>query len=66
MDEIQKFEMIAAMRVFGGDFVKALAECFTRADHSNFQRLCNAFPEYVKQYSEMAKHIEHPSSGKDV
>jgi hypothetical protein len=51
----QEFEVVEAMETYGGNFVKALAECFHRADNFNFIKLQNAFPEYWKQYEEMAK-----------
>lgn len=50
------YEVVEAMRQYGGSFVKALAECFLRADTDNFWKLKIAFPEYWKQYQEMAKN----------
>ena len=50
----RKFAMIEAMKNHGGSFVKSLGSCFMRADYSNFNKLCIAFPEYVKQYLEIA------------
>lgn len=66
MNDIRKFGMMRAMRRYGGSFVVALAECFARADSSNFEKLCKAFPEYVEQYLEMAakdaaKEVEEES-----
>lgn len=58
MDYDTKLKMVRAMRIFGGSFVEALAECFLRADQYNLQKLIDAFPEYVKQYTEMAKRLE--------
>ena len=43
------------MEVYGGSFVKALRECFAHADFMNFARLEQAFPEIVKQYTEMGE-----------
>lgn len=48
-------EMIEAMERYGGSFVKALAQCLWRADANNYQRLEEAFPEYFKEYRNMAK-----------
>lgn len=56
--EGEKFEMLEAMRKYGGNFVVALSECFAKADHLNTRRLYEAFPEYVKEYSGMAKSKE--------
>jgi pyruvate/2-oxoacid:ferredoxin oxidoreductase beta subunit len=50
----EEFEVVEAMSKYGGSFVQALAECFHRADSNNFEKLKNAFPEYWKQYEEMA------------
>jgi hypothetical protein len=55
MEHDEKLEMIRAMKKYGGSFVVALSECFMLADHNNLRRLCAAFPEYVKQYQEMAR-----------
>lgn len=49
-DERRILEMVEAMRVEGGSFVKALAECFVHADPENRRRLLRAFPEYVETY----------------
>ena len=56
--ETEKFEMLEAMRQFGGSFVVALSECFALADLENTSRLYEAFSEYVKQYSEMAAKLK--------
>ena len=55
MTQDEKLEMIAMMRVYGGSFVQALAECFMRADANNLQKLINAFPEYVEEYQGWAR-----------
>lgn len=47
--------VVDAMAKYGGSFVKALAECFYRADRVNFTRLQEAFPNYWKEYEEMTK-----------
>lgn len=44
--------MISRMQKYGGSFVQALAVCFVRADHINTLKLSEAFPEYVRQYTE--------------
>jgi len=50
--------MLFSMRQYGGSFVKALAECFEKADPSNYQKLLDTFPEYVKEYSDLADTLE--------
>ena len=47
--------MVDSMLRYGGSFVKALSECFILADRENLARLFATFPEYVKQYTEMAQ-----------
>ena len=42
--------VVEAMKKYGGSFVKALAECFYRADRVNFIILQQAFPNYWLQY----------------
>ena len=58
----QKLMMVEAMRIYGGGFVKAIAEAFVRADYENFSRLCTAFPEYVEQYAKMSLEIKSRES----
>jgi hypothetical protein len=53
MDE-QEFAVVEAMTKYGGSFVKALAECFHRADPTNFNKLRATFPDYWEQYEKMA------------
>lgn len=48
------WKAVRCMEVYGGGFVGALAEAFYRADEINFSRLKAAFPDYWKQYEEMA------------
>jgi len=40
------------MKLFGGSFVKALAECWLRADRGNKTKLEEAFPDYFLEYGE--------------
>ncbi len=47
--------VIEAMETYGGSFVKALAECFRRADPINFGKLKNTFSEYWSRYETMAE-----------
>lgn len=50
MNHDDKLKMVEAMKLYGGGFVKALAECFIRADANNLDKLCTAFPEIIEQY----------------
>jgi len=47
--------VVDAMKHYGGSFVKALSECFYRADRKNFLKLRTIFSEYWDQYEKMAK-----------
>lgn len=46
--------MIEAMEKYGGSFVKSLAACFSCADTTNYKKLLDAFPEYVRDYKKIA------------
>ncbi len=50
----QDFATIEAMETFGGSFVKALARACQHADQDNLEKIKNTWPEYWKQYTEMA------------
>ena len=39
-----------SMKNYGGHFVKAMAEAYSRADGYNRDRIKDAFPDLVKQY----------------
>ena len=54
MEDVLKYEMIQAIKRYGGGFVQSLAECFAHADVDNFARLERVFPEYIEQYLAMA------------
>lgn len=47
-------EIIDAMTSFGGSFVSALGKAWRLADDRNRAALSAAFPEYWKQYRELA------------
>ena len=53
---------VDAMLKSGGGFVKALSECFRRADDSNFRRLRAAFPDYWNQYEARAIQLRDAES----
>jgi len=48
------WDVVEAMRTYGGSFVQALAVCFQRADVENQYRLKAAFPELWSEYQELA------------
>lgn len=50
MTSTEKYLMLLTMRAYGGGFVNALSEAWSRADATNDERLMRAFPDYVHQY----------------
>jgi hypothetical protein len=48
----EDYYIIERMEIYGGSFVKSLANCFRHADPINRQKLKETFKEYWKQYSE--------------
>ena len=55
--EITDLDVIGAMGVYGGSFVKALSEAAASADSFNLQTIKNTWPEYWKHYSELARKV---------
>jgi uncharacterized protein YegJ (DUF2314 family) len=58
VSDIQDWQIVAAMARYGGGFVQSLAKCFNLADADNRARLKLAFPEYWRQYSEIAEKLD--------
>lgn len=48
-------KVIEAMETYGGSFVKNLAQLARSADRFNLIKIKQTWPEYWKQYEEMAK-----------
>ncbi len=55
MNPLEKRMVLEAMERFGGSFVRALAEAWRKADADNSARLEQAFPEYAREYLDLAK-----------
>ena len=51
----EELKIVNTMAKYGGSFVKALSECFRRADKTNFIKLKMVFHEYWNNYRRMAK-----------
>jgi hypothetical protein len=49
------WDVVEAMRTYGGSFVQALAVCYQRADVENQHRLRDAFPEIWVEYLQLAE-----------
>ena len=43
-------QTVENMEKYGGDFVKALANCIRRADPINYRKLKDTFAEYFQTY----------------
>lgn len=52
-DEIEK--ILDNMETYGGNFVKALADLYFRADYNNKRILQNAFKEHFEEYLNLGK-----------
>jgi len=48
----KELQVYDRMRLFGGSFVKALAECWLRADRTNKAKLEESFADYFLEYGE--------------
>jgi len=54
----EKLNVARAMGIYGGGFVKALAECIRRADRTNLLKIKNTWPEYWQEYLEHSKRLK--------
>jgi hypothetical protein len=52
------YATVEAMVRYGGSFVKALGQAWYAADSDNKSRLRAAFPEYWKQYADIATQMK--------
>ncbi len=52
--DVDKYAVAKAMSMYGGGFVKKLAELILLADPANLEKIKNAFPEYWEKYSNMS------------
>ena len=55
---IEDVDIYNSMRIYGGSFVRALAEAYRCADHVNKALLEKAFPQLFNKYRELAKEGE--------
>lgn len=53
--EPDEMDVVAAMRKYGGSFVKALAEAYVAADGVNREKVRDAWPDYWLTYSNYAR-----------
>ncbi|MCK4686611.1 MAG: hypothetical protein KAT66_00615 [Candidatus Lokiarchaeota archaeon] len=51
----EEFKIVDKMAEYGGSFVKALAQCFYKADAINFKKLKIAFSDYWEVYEDKRK-----------
>lgn len=62
----KEFEVVDRMAKEGGSFVKALAECFYRADRRNIDRLKETFKDYWEEYSKPEECDHEWSQGRCI
>ena len=55
MQDKKNATVIDAMQRWGGGFVQSLAQAARRADSENLRRIKAAWPEYWRQYAELAQ-----------
>jgi len=48
-------EIIESMLTYGGSFVRALAECWRKADSNNQKRLKKTFADVWQNYEDLAR-----------
>jgi hypothetical protein len=61
--QCSEYELPEAMTRFGGSFVQQLALLIRLADESNKRKLWTTFPEYIKQYEELALKTREVAHG---
>lgn len=49
------FEIVQAMRTYGGGFARALADAWMHADPENQARICLTWPELWAEYEDLAR-----------
>lgn len=54
MDD-KTLKTLEAMKIYGGSFVKILADLFSHGDYKNQAKLKVAFKAYFRQYEKMAE-----------
>jgi len=55
MPEPTDYQIVEAMRRYGGHFARALAEAAVRADPQNYATLKRAFPELWAEYAHVVQ-----------
>ncbi len=60
-NEPSNAEIIGAMKTYGGSFAKSLAIAMCHADGTNLKRLIAAFPDFMQNYSDIAKRNRNKS-----
>ncbi len=53
--QVDDYDIVNAMRRYGGSFVSGLGKLWFSADADNKRRLKTAFPEYWEKYAKLAK-----------
>lgn len=53
----QDYWTIKAMKIYGGGFVKALAEAASQADPENLRKIMETWPKYWRTYMDMGERL---------
>ena len=52
------FEIVRTMSIYGGSFIRTLAELCNRADAPNLAKIKATWPEYWQEYAEMSELVK--------
>ena len=52
------FEIVRTMHIYGGHFIRILADLCDRADPVNFAKIKATWPEYWQEYAEMSELVK--------
>jgi len=55
MDTQREYEILIAMKRYGGGFASRLAEAWLVADNQNRAKLRMAFPDLIEKYADMVE-----------
>ena len=55
---------VKAMRLWGGSFVKALAECVIAADDENLEKIKRTWPKYWEKYFDLGQGLKEKDAKK--
>ncbi len=60
------FEIVRTMSIYGGSFIRTLAELCNRADAPNLEKIKATWPEYWQEYAEMTELVAKQRQAESV